>query len=88
MSDRIGSDILGYSSLPKMSPKKKKELEQKVKEELAKKKQEEDKEKLPNLPVPNDLPEARAGEADYDKMKDVHVDEHYRGKPKKKKTDK
>jgi hypothetical protein len=83
--EKIGTSVLGYNpSSVSMSPKKRRELETKVKEELAKKKQkDEEEEKLPKLTIPGDSPpEPIPGNADWDKM--VHVDEHYRNKPKKK----
>jgi hypothetical protein len=88
-NEKIGSSVLGYgSSLPTMSPKKRKELELKVKAELAKQKQKENavknEEKLPDLPIPNDQHDPKLGEHGWDQIDDgVHVNEHYRKKPKK-----
>lgn len=90
MSDKIGSDILGYPSYSGLTPKKKKELKAKIQEEKAKKKSgNEDEEKLPDLAIPNDEHTPKLGEHGYDAIqeeaKQVHVNEHKRGRPKKKK---
>jgi hypothetical protein len=88
MSDKIGTDILGYGcDNPKLAIKKKRELEQIKKERMEKEKPEEkekdEEKKLPKLSTPGDIPpKAVAGQADYEKM--VNVSEHKRGKPKKK----
>ena len=97
MSDeKIGSSVLGGggSSFSNMSPRKRKEIELKVKAELAKQKQEREEQKLPKLTIPGDFtPEPIPGVADWNAMvsekeKDVHVDEHFRKKPTKKKMPK
>ena len=100
--ESIGQDVLGGGGwvTSRMSEKKRKELEKKLKEELAKKKAEE--EKLPKLPIPGEKPpemseeewqelQMRArltGQLLEDEEKDVHVNEHYRSKPKSKKKEK
>jgi hypothetical protein len=95
-AEKIGSDVLGYEP-PRMSPKKRKELEKKLKEELAKKKRKEaeegELEKLPFAGMPGEFPhdatpEERAEIIERElkkKKKKVHVSEHYRSRPKKKK---
>lgn len=59
--ERIGEDVLGYEPSSRMSEKKRKELEAKLREELKKKKAEEkareELEKLPKLPIPGEKPE-------------------------------
>jgi len=98
-SERIGSDALG-KGLPMstgMSEKKRAELKAKMKEELAKKKHEP--EKTPSEAIPGDRPhEQKPGERtelddvlnrleEKNSEKDVHVNEHLRGHPKKKKVE-
>ncbi len=92
MTEKIGSNILNYQSTPRMSAKKKRELEAKLKEEKTKKepKQEDDKQKLPQLSIPDDQHTPVAGEHGWDKVaeevkEDVHVSEHRRGRPQKNK---
>jgi hypothetical protein len=95
MTERIGTDILGYQATGRMSEKKKKELEAKLKEEKAKKEQEteqDDKQKLPDLPIPNDQHNPKPGEHGWDKVEEeakeaIHVNEHTRGRPKKRKRE-
>ncbi|MCJ7632120.1 hypothetical protein MUP77_06965, partial [Candidatus Bathyarchaeota archaeon] len=57
-TEKIGEDILGGAPPSRMPVKKRRDLEQKLKEELAKKKrkeqEEEDNIKLPKLPIPDD----------------------------------
>jgi hypothetical protein len=59
-TEKIGEDILGSAPPSRMPIKKRRELEQKLKEELAKKKKKleeeenEDNIPLPKLPTPND----------------------------------
>jgi hypothetical protein len=91
-TEKIGNSILGYDSPSGMSSRKRKELELKVKEEVTKKKRkDEEEEKLPKLAIPGDAPpEPIPGVANWaemigEKSKDVHVEEHYRKKPRKKK---
>lgn len=100
--EKIGEDVLGYEPSSRMSEKKRKELEQKLKEELAKKKAKEMEEegKLPKLPTPGEhlgemSPEEHAeleargrltGQLLEDEEKTVHVDEHFRKKPKRKRN--
>jgi hypothetical protein len=94
MTEKIGGDILGYQSTPRMTAKKKKELD-KLKEEKTKKEEKgenEDKQKLPDLPIPNDQHTPKPGENGWDKIEeetkeDVHVNEHIRGRPKKKRKE-
>jgi hypothetical protein len=109
--EKIGEDVLGSAPPSRMPPKKRKELEERMKEELKRLEEErqrklmelgiregekqkihqlEDEGKLPKLPIPGELPhEKKLGELGYDNLleeqKDVHVDEHYRSRPKKKK---
>ena len=84
--ETIGNSVLGAgTSSTGMPARKRKDLERRVKEELAKEKQrdEEKEEKLPKLNIPDDSPkEPIPGDANWDKM--VHVEQHYRKKPKKK----
>ena len=58
-SERIGEDVLGGAP-SRIPPKKRKELEQKLKAELARKKakeeEDEDNVKLPKLPIPGEIP--------------------------------
>ena len=99
-TEKIGEDILGGAPPSRMPIKKRRELEQKLKEELAKKKkaeeEEEDNIKLPKLPVPNDQHQltpleraeieqrARLTGLSFEEEKDVFVREHLRSKPKRK----
>jgi hypothetical protein len=93
MTEKIGGDILGYQSTPRMTARKKKELDAKLKEEKTKKEEKgekEDKQKLPDLPIPNDQHTPKPGENGWDKIaeetkeQDVRVSEHVRGRPKRK----
>jgi hypothetical protein len=91
MSEKIGIDILGYQSMPRMTAQKKKEIEAKLKEQKNDKEkatENEETQKLPELPIPNDLHIPKPGEHGWDEIekeaKDVHVSEHKRGRPKKK----
>lgn len=94
--DKIGTDVFGghgSSMLSSLSPKKRRELEKKIKEEMAKKNKadgdRDEEEKLPKLPIPEDKPHEKVqGKFGWDevnkelkKNKRVHVDEHYRKKP-------
>ena len=97
MPEKIGSDVLGGGSEPRMSPKKRKELEQKFREEQAKKRAEDKKrveemliEELPVEGIPGAVPheatpeeraEIIAKEQEKKKKKSVHVREHYRSPP-------
>lgn len=95
MSDsKIGSDVLGYggSGGDRISPKKKKELEERVKQEMAKKKRLEEEEKLSKLPIPDNVGHEMTIDERQELLekaldKDVHVDEHFRSKPQKKKKE-
>ena len=101
MPEKIGEDVIGKDSgyyLPPLTEEEKEKLRKKVKEEL-KKKQAKKKEKLPEEEIPGEhphepTPEERAlTKEETEKMKklmkgkvkDVHVKEHFRSKPKKKK---
>jgi len=96
--EKIGEDVLGGAPPSRISPKKRRELEQKLKEELAKKKKAEEEEKLSKLPIPDDQHEltpleiaeieqrARLTGLSFEHEKDVYVREHLRSKPKKKKS--
>jgi hypothetical protein len=97
-SEKIGTDVLSSGvSTSSMSEKKRKQLEEKMKKELEKKKEEvkkdeEDIEKLDKADTPGETPhELKLGEEketdeliEDDEDKDVHVDEHFRSKPKNK----
>lgn len=87
--ESIGEDVLGYGvPTSRMSEKKRKELEKKLKEELTSKKEEERKkrEEIPSEGVPGEKPhEKKIGKTDTDKL--VRVREHYRGYPSKEKED-
>ena len=102
-TEKIGEDILGGAPPSRMPIKKRRELEQKLKEELAKRKKaegEEDNIKLPKLPVPNDQHQltpleraeieqrARLTGLSFEEEKDVFVREHLRSKPKRTKPKK
>ena len=94
MTEKIGADVFGYQPMPRMTMKKKKELEAKLKEDKTKKESKgevEDKEKLPDLPIPNDQHTPKPGEHGWDEVteeaKEVHVNDHKRGRPKKKKQE-
>ena len=91
MPEKIGSDVLGGNEPPRMPQKKRKELEQKLKEELAKKKSEEKTiEELPSENIPGEIPheatpEERAqilAKEQNRKKKNVHIKQHYRSSPK------
>ena len=100
-TEKIGEDILGGAPPSRMPIKKRRELEQKLKEELAKKKrteqEEEDNIKLPKLPIPDDQHElspleraeiqqrARLTGISLEEAEKVYVREHLRSKPKRKK---
>lgn len=96
MPEKIGSDVLGSGSEPRMAPKKRKELEQKFREEQAKKRAEDKKrveemliEELPIEGIPGEIPheatpEERAKIIENEqkkKKRTVHVTEHYRSPP-------
>ena len=100
-TEKIGEDVLGSTPPSRMPIKKRRELEQKLKEELAKKKkaeEEEDNIKLPKLPIPDDQHElsrleraeieqrARLTGISLEEAEKVYVREHLRNKPKKKKS--
>jgi hypothetical protein len=99
--EKIGEDVLGEEPRTSKYDKRKQELLEKAKQEVKKKKAEEDEEiiRLSKLPIPGEKPgelspEERAeiiqrarltGISLEQAYKDVHVKEHFRSKPKKKK---
>lgn len=96
MPEKIGSDVLGGSE-PRISPKKRKELEQKFREEQAKKRAEDKKRleemlieelpiegisgEIPHEATPEERAEIIAKEQKKKKRKTVLVTEHYRSPP-------
>ena len=103
-TERIGEDILGGAPPSRMSPKKRKELEERLKKALEEKKrkeqEEEDNIKLPKLPIPDDQHElspleraeiqqrARLTGISFEEAEKVYVREHFRGRPQPKKKKK
>jgi len=95
MPEKIGSDVLGGEPEPRMSQKKRKELEEKFRAEQAKLRAEERKklkviiEEVPMESIPGEIPheatsEERGGIIDKEqkkKKRTVHVTEHYRTPP-------
>jgi hypothetical protein len=97
-AEKIGEDVLGYETKSSKYDKRKQELLEKAKEEVKKKKAEEEEEKLAKISVPGEKPpemseeewqelqmRARLTGKLLEEEKDVHVKEHFRSKPKKKK---
>jgi NADH:ubiquinone oxidoreductase subunit E len=98
-TEKIGEDVLGTEPPKTKYDKRKSELLEKAKEEVKKKKKlEEEEEKLPKLPLvePTEGEQIFVTEAEAQAMaevlgltgkdKEVYVKEHYRSKPKKKKS--
>jgi hypothetical protein len=97
--EKIGSDVLDTEPPKTKYDKRKAELLEQAKKEVEKKKKlEEEEEKLAKIPIPGEKPpemseeewqelqmRARLTGKLLEEEKDVHVKEHFRSKPKKKK---
>jgi sugar-specific transcriptional regulator TrmB len=95
--EKIGEDVLGGMPASRIPPKKRRELQEKLKKALEekKRKEQEELEKLPTEGIPGETPHDATPEEraeimekfaeEMKKKKTVHVDEHLRSKPKKKK---